>query len=194
MVDKFELRREIFHVLVGILFLIIVMFFPYGKLFLFIILILGMFASFLSLYFKIPLISRCLCLFERDCNKSLPGKGVLFFFMGSLLSLQLFEKEIALAAIMILTFADPIAHFTGLNFGKTKIPLSRRKNIEGTLAGVIAGTIAASVFVSFWLAFLGSLFAMSLELAGLAMAEKEIDDNLLIPLIAGTIMHLLILI
>jgi dolichol kinase len=190
----FELRRELFHILVGISFLLVVLFFPYAEVFLFIVLIIGSLVSFLASQFPIPLITRALCLFERECNRKFLGKGVIFFFIGSLISLQLFQRNIALASIMILTFSDPISHFVGSNFGKRASSFDRKKNIEGTVAGIIVGFIMASFFISPLLAFTGSFFAMMLELAGIRMAGEKVDDNLLIPIVSGTIIYLLTLI
>ena len=190
--DKFELRREIFHLLVGISIIIGVIYIPYAQFIGFGILIIGAFLSFLSTQYQIPLISKSLCLFERECNKNFPGKGVLFFFIGSLISLQIFEKNVALASILILTFADPVSHFIGSNFGKYKTELNKKKNLEGTFSGIIIGTLFASFFISPLVAFFGSFFAMILELAGIAMGNTQIDDNLIIPLVAGTVMHIII--
>lgn len=188
--NLFELRREIFHILVGILFIFIALFLPYGQLFLFGIFILGILLSFASSRYKIPIFSEFLCIFERECNKNFPGKGVIYFFLGSLLALRIFDINIALAAIMILTFSDPVSHFIGSNFGKLKSPLNRRKNIEGTIAGVIVGSIFASFFVNPLVALVGNLAAMVFELAGIQLANNEVDDNLLIPLVAGTTIFL----
>jgi dolichol kinase len=190
-INTFELRRQVFHVLVGISVIIISLYLPYSDYFLFSVLLFGILLSFLSVYLKIPIVYRFLCIFERDCNKRFPGKGVLFFFMGALLSLKLFPRDIALASIIILTFSDPVSHFVGRNFGKIKL-INKRKNIEGTIAGIIAGTLFSSFFVPIWLSFIGSLFAMLFELAGMKMAGESIDDNLLIPLIAGTSMFLVV--
>ena len=186
-IDLFELRRELLHILVGIIFFLLVLFVPYSKFLLFGLLIIGGAASFLSVSFKVPIVNRFLCLFERECNKQFPGKGLIFFFLGSLLALQLFSREIALASILILVFADPISHFVGKNFGGTiKI---NKKYFEGTLVGILAGTIFASFFIPFYIALIGAFFAMFLEIIEVSMAGKSIDDNLLIPLVAGTAMH-----
>ncbi|MBU4086297.1 MAG: hypothetical protein KKB21_01830, partial [Nanoarchaeota archaeon] len=91
----------------------------------------------------------------------------------------------------ILTFSDPVSHFIGSNFGRIKL-VNERKNVEGTIAGIIIGTLLASFFVHFWLAFIASLAAMLFELLGIKLAESEIDDNLLIPLVAGTTMFLIL--
>lgn len=191
-ISNLEARRGIFHILVGIAFLLVVLFIPYGEIFLFFVFIFGIFLSFIASQFKIPGIYHFLCFFERECNKNFPGKGVIYFFLGSLLSLRLFEQNIAFASIAILTFADSISHFVGSNFGRTKSSINRKKNIEGTIAGILAGTLFASFFIHPFLALVGSAAAMLLELAGIKMGKEEIDDNLLIPLVAGTTMFLVL--
>ena len=187
--DIFELRREIIHMITGISIVLAVLFVPYAELIGFILLILGGFISFLATQYPIPGVSYCLCLFERECNSTFPGKGVIFFFIGSLISLQLFPRNIALASILILTFSDPISHFVGANFGKTVL-FNKRKYIEGTIVGIIVGGIFASFFINPLIAFAGAFVAMFLEAIEIAMAEKTVDDNLLIPLAAGTVMYL----
>lgn len=188
--DIFELRRHIFHICSGIGFILMLLYIPYAQFILFIILILGGLASFLATQFKLPFVTNALCLFERQRNNHFPGKGVIFFFIGSLISLQIFPRQIALASIIILTFSDPTSHFIGHHFGKIKI-FNKRKNFEGFLAGTIIGAFFASFFVSWPLAIIGATFAMFTEFAGLAMAGENIDDNLFIPLVAGTVMLLL---
>jgi len=184
----FELRREVFHILSGIGFLLVLIFVPYSKYILFAIFVIGMLISMISAYIPIPVVSNFLCLFERRCNRSFPGKGVIMFFLGSLLSIQLFEENIAIVSILILTFSDPISHLVGSTFGKTKI-VSKRKNIEGTVAGIAVGTALGSFLIPVWLAFIASLSAMIIELLELKVEGHIIDDNLLIPLTAGTILH-----
>tara|TARA_Y100000310_G_scaffold213611_1_gene214559 strand:+ start:4450 stop:5040 length:591 start_codon:yes stop_codon:yes gene_type:complete len=186
--DLFELRRQIFHILVGIAIILGVLFIPYAKIIGLIVLIFGGLMSFMTGKFHIPIISNSLNLFERQCNVRVPGRGVLFFFVGSLLVLQLFSLDIALASIMILTFADPISHFIGQHFGKT-ILLNKRKYLEGSFWGVLIGGGFASFFIHPLLAFSGAFIAMFLESVELAMAGETIDDNLLIPLVAGTVMY-----
>jgi len=186
-IDLFELRRETVHMMTGILLIFIILFLPRPKFILLGILALGGLAGFLSAKIKISIITKCLSLFERRRNKDFPGKGVLFFFIGSLLSLQLFSREIALASILILTFADPVSHFIGQNFeGIIKL---NKKYIRGTLSGIIIGTIFSCFFVHVYLALIGAFFAMLLETLEIAVAGQTIDDNLLIPLVAGTVMH-----
>ncbi|MEI6058262.1 MAG: hypothetical protein WCP89_00670 [archaeon] len=190
-IDLFEFRREVVHILVGISFVMFLLFVPYAEFILFITLVVGCFVSFLSTIYCVPVINDFLCVFERECNmKKFPGKGIIFFFIGSLLVLQLFPENIAIASILILTFSDPISHFVGANFGKTTL-INKRKYIEGTIVGAIVGFLFASFFVNPFIAFAGAFIAMFLESVEIAMAEQTLDDNLLIPLVAGSVMKLL---
>ncbi len=190
-IDMFEFKREVVHMLVGISFIMFLLFVPSAQFVLFGILIIGCFVSFLSTMYRVPVVHDFLCTFERECNmKRFPGKGIIFFFIGSLLVLQLFSKNIAIASILILTFADPISHFVGANFGRTTL-INKKKYIEGTIVGSLVGFFFASFFVNPWIAFAGAFVAMFLEYVEIAMAEQTLDDNLLIPLVAGSVMKLL---
>jgi len=106
---------------------------------------------------------------------------------------QLFEKDIALASIMILAFGDSISHLYGEKFGRIRNAISGdpRKLLEGTFAGTVAGALAAALFVPFPEAFLGSLAAMLLEVVKIDFNDLTLDDNLIVPLVAGTIMVLI---
>jgi dolichol kinase len=159
----------------------------------FIILTIGIFVSLLSLRIKIPIISWFLDNFERNKDKNrLPGRGIIFAVAGSLLALQLFERNIALASIMILTFSDSTSLLIGKYFGKTKSVLNQNKNIEGTIAGILISSIFACFFVPFYLAFVGSLIVGIFELLTIRIQNIKIDDNLIIPLAAGTAMSLIL--
>jgi len=191
-IDSLELKRKILHMLVGISALLLLIYNIITPLIIFIVLIAGIFVSLLSLKIRIPLISWFLDNFERDKDKNrLPGKGVIFAFIGVLLVLQLFEKNIALASLAILTFSDSISLLIGKYFGKTKSILNKNKNIEGTIAGILIGPIFACFFVPFYLAFAGSLTAGISELLTIKIGNIKIDDNLIIPLAAGTIIFLI---
>jgi dolichol kinase len=190
--NNFELKRKLAHILFGIVGLLLLVYGLITPLQIFLILIIGVLISFLSLKIDIPIIGYFLEAFERDQDKKqLPGRGVLFAVAGALLVLQLFEKQMALASITILVFADPISHIVGSNFGKIKSILNSKKNIEGTIAGTIISTIIALSFVPFYLAFSAALISMIFELLTIKIQDIQLDDNLIIPLIAGTVMFLI---
>lgn len=192
-IDKAELGRKILHVMIGIGALLLLIHNLITSLIIFIVFIICVFLSLLSLKFKIPIVSFLLDNFERSEEKNrLPGRGFLFSIAGSLLALQLFERNIALASITILTFADPISHLVGKLFGRTKFFLDKRKNIEGHIAGFIVSSILALFFVPPVLAISGSLIAMLFESIVIEIQKIQLDDNLIIPLAAGTTMFLIV--
>ncbi len=141
----------------------------------------------------IPIVDNMLDNFERDeCKKTFPGKGALFLFIGMLLSMILFDvwlgyKDIAIASIMILTLGDSVSALLG-PFGNIPHPLNKVKLIEGTIAGIIAGYVGAVIFVSPIEALLGSTVAMLVEALDLKFSKIKLDDNILVPLIAGIVM------
>jgi len=191
-INRFEVRRQAFHICLGLAIIILLINNILNSLILFIILIAGILISILSRKFKIPVIYSFLKLFERkDILKTFPGKGTIYFLMGCLLVLQLFEKNIALASIIILTFGDSVSHLFGWHFGRKKHPLNCLKSIEGNIAGAITGFLGAMLFVSPLTALLASFGAMTAEAVELRMNNKIIDDNIIVPLIAGTIIHLM---
>jgi len=187
--NYFEVKRQILHILIGIILLFLIIFEIITPLFLFILLVLSGFLAVLSLKYEIPVINFFLKNFERD-NPDLPGKAFIMFLAGILLAWKLFPHNIALASIIILIFADPVSHFIGESFGKTIFFLDKKKNIEGHLAGVIISSLLAIFFVSPVLAISGSLAAMLFESIIIEIQKIRLDDNLIIPLVAGTAMLL----
>jgi dolichol kinase len=117
---------------------------------------------------------------------------MIFFFAGVLLVIKLFPKDIALASIMVLTFGDSISHLVGERFGRIKNIFNgrSRKLFEGTIAGTLAGFFAAVFFVPVPEAFLGSAVAMIAEVIQIDLNHYPLDDNLFVPLAAGTVMFL----
>jgi len=160
----------------------------------FLILVFGIIISLLSKKFSLPIISWLLKRFERkELIKQFPGRGIIFFFVGTLLSLQLFNKDIALASITILSLGDSISHIIGENFGNTNQPLNgnQKKKFEGTIAGIAAGFFGALFFVSPIHAFMGATAGMLAETIQFELNKREVDDNVIVPLVSGTAMFLI---
>ena len=129
--------------------------------------------------------------FERkEYKERFPFRGIIFILAGCLLVLKLFTLDIALASIAILTFSDSVSHVIGM-LGKQKNPLDLSKNLEGTVFGIIVGTTAASFFVPLFFAFTASFFAAVAETLSFKFQEEKVDDNLIVPLVAGTVIFLL---
>lgn len=186
--DKFEFRRQIAHLFIGmtIVFLLKLKLLSSGLLF--VILIIGGLISFISRKYKIPIIYEILLFFERPEDlKTFPGKGSLFLIMGSWLTTIFFKEDIALAAIMIVAIGDSVATIIGKFFGKIKNPLNSQKHLEGTVLAIVFSTLGAFYFVNFKAAFAASLITLVIESIYPSRLSKIIDDNLIIPIIAGLI-------
>lgn len=183
---EFEFSRQLFHMLLGV---ILVLFLKYGfvnKNTILILIIAGLVLSFISRKAKIPIIHGFLQKFERKKDlEKFPGKGMVFYFTGAYISLILFPKEVAMASIMILALGDSVSHLYGLHYGRIRHPLSNTKFLEGTIAGFIAGFLGALVFLPWLEAFLASLAAMIVEAVEVKLGAEQVDDNLIIPVVAG---------
>lgn len=194
MLTKPEFFRQIVHLLVGIITVVLFYYEFITPWTVFLIVLVGLLLSFIVKRVRVPVISFCLDLWERDeIKKTFPGKGMIFFFIGVLFVTKLFERDIALASIMILALGDSLSHLVGEQFGKIKNIFNGKsqKLLEGTIAGILSGTIGALLFVPFPEAFLGSTAAMIAEVIKIDFNERTLDDNVIVPLVAGTVMYIL---
>jgi len=181
-----ELKRKFLHLFLGIILVVLLMFGFLGKIHVFFMIIIMVVVSFLSKKHKIPLVYWFLKNFERKENlKKFPGKGFIFYLIGSFLVLILFPMDIAMPAILVLAFADSIGHLFGIRFGKIPHPFVSTKFVEGWIVGLIAGFFGALIFVPWHEALAASFFAMLVEGIEIKIGADEIDDNLIIPLVAA---------
>jgi len=194
MLTQKELFRQILHIIIGLIVLISYYLDFIGPLTVFLMIIVGVLVSILSKRISIPFFSFYLKHFERQEQMGkFPGRGMIFFFIGVLLVMKLFTKDIALASIMILTLGDSISHIIGERFGQIKNIFNghSKKLFEGTLAGAIVGALGASLFIPWTHAILASFTAMVAEVIEIDLNHNTIDDNLTVPLVAGTVIYLL---
>ena len=114
--------------------------------------------------------------------------GLPFYALGVGLSILFFEEKIAVLSIMFLVFADPIASFVGVNYGKDKI--LPNKSLQGAVAAFLVCKLLTIAYL-----FNTGLSDLDLivfsTLAGIIGSLSElassfnIDDNLTIPVISG---------
>ena len=190
MLTLLELRRKTFHIFSGIAAIVLLKIGIITRFELLILLIIGLILSPLSKKYKIPLVSWGLKKMDRK-KMFMPGWGAITALAGMLIALYLFSENIAYASILVLSVGDGFAALIG-KMGKIKTRFSKKKTWEGTISGIITATIAASFFVPFYMALVASMDAMYVELIDFKF-KNIIDDNLLIPLIAGIIISLLML-
>ncbi len=193
--NKFsEIKRQALHAVMGITLVILLSAHLINTWHIFWLLIVGSLLAFLSKRIRVPIISWILDHCERpEQRKTFPGRGPVFFILGSLLALKLFPFDAALAAILILSLGDSVSHLFGHYYGRIPNPFNHKslKLFEGTLMGTGAGFLGAIFFVSPSEAFLASLGAMLAEAMEFDLNQQHVDDNLVIPLVAGTIILLL---
>jgi len=184
-----ELGRQILHILVGSITVFFIYIGLFDPLVLFMLLVVGILVSFLSKYGKVPVFYWFLKRFERPSQmKKFPGMGMIYFCLVAIIVLKVFPKDIALASLMVLTLGDSVSHIIGCCFGKTQTLLNKKKLLEGSIAGALVGVIGALIFVNFYQALAGAIFAMIAEASQFDLNKKAVDDNLLVPLVAGTAM------
>ena len=186
MISKKELKRQLFHALFGLAIVILLFFNILNKISLFVLLILSIIICIVSKKRKIPGIYWFLDKFEREEDiLKFPGKGALFYLISSFIVVLLFSKDIAMASILILALGDSVSHVVG-KFGSIKHPFTDKKFLEGFIAGVIISFIVSYIILNNALeAGIASFMAMFVEGLEVQFKKNKIDDNLLIPVIAG---------
>lgn len=119
---------------------------------------------------------------ERNSVSGLP-----FYALGISLALFFFPERIAILATLFLIFADPIASFFGILYGRDKI--LPNKSLQGTIAAFSVCYIATIIY---GLIYVGPsmnllLFAIAGGVIGCVseMCSQFIDDNLCIPVVSG---------
>jgi dolichol kinase len=119
--------------------------------------------------------------------------GMPFYALGVSLSLFFFPEKLAVLSILFLIFADPIASFCGILFGRDKI--LPNKSLQGTIAAFSVCYIVTLVYGLIHTAPSMNLLVFSI-VAGVIGAISElcsqfVDDNLCIPVISGAGLFLL---
>ncbi|OUJ18398.1 Dolichol kinase Sec59 [Methanonatronarchaeum thermophilum] len=199
----FEIKRQFIHIVLGfgMVFLLYVGFFEFvglffglgflgadagGLLFFFLV---GLLVSYGLKKTRIPFLSRLVERFERpEAKVVFPGRGALLGLFGGFLVVFLFPWDVALASIMVLAIGDSVSHVYGRFYGKIRHPFSKDKMVDGNLVGGVLGGFGALLFVGPVPGFVGSVTAMFLE----GVDVIEINDNILVPFVAGLIMYLLV--
>jgi dolichol kinase len=113
--------------------------------------------------------------------------GVGYFLGGVLLCLLLFEFEVTLASIAILSVGDPTATMIGRRWGRIRIC---KKSLEGTIGFLASSMTAGMVLQGFWPGLSMATFSIGTVIGAMVeLLPLNIDDNLLLPLAAGLAME-----
>jgi len=186
-----HLGRKFFHLFggLGLLSLYFLLgrnaaFFCYGALLIIVL-------AFETVRLTLPAVNRFLythfgSFIRKNEERKLTGTAP--YILGVGLSLYAYSAPAAAAAICFLAFGDVAATAIGERFGKTKVG---DKSLEGT-AAFVAAALAAGILLSVlglglapWIMLLGALAA-----AGVELLTLRVNDNLVIPVVAGAVMEL----
>jgi len=189
---KKEVKRKAIHLPSVSFILIYLLFFGFfdekvALLVLLAVLIIGIEFEYLRVEakYKIPIISR-LWKYKRKKEQNRLG-GEIFFLLGAIICLAVFDYRIAIAAILMTTFGDMAAAIIGKRFGRHWLPWFKKRAWEG-----IAAEFAVNIVIGYALMkvlLVPSPLAIALAMAATATIVEtvvhKLDDNLLIPIFAG---------
>lgn len=127
--------------------------------------------------------------------------GIVLYPLSVLLLVLVFQRrvEVAAAAWGLLAFGDGMAALVGTAFGGRGLPWNREKTWAGSTAYWIWGTLSAWLLLLWtapgrygWAAdglFLLAVCALAAGVGALLESwPEELDDNLLVPLLAGLVL------
>jgi diacylglycerol kinase (CTP) len=119
--------------------------------------------------------------------------GLPFYALGVSLSLFFFPPTIAVLSVLFLIFADPIASFCGILYGRDKI--LPNKSLQGTIAAFAVCYIVTLVYGLINASPSMNLLVFSIAAGAIGavseLCSQFVDDNLCIPVISGLGLFLL---
>lgn len=136
----------------------------------------------------VPFISRITRYASRERDQGHFVLGPITLGLGAMIALMLYPEPAASLAIYALAFGDGVASLVGKLFGRTPVPASGGKTLEGS-AACFSAVFIASFFV------LGNLFSAAVIALGAALLEAaptEDLDNLVLPTGVGFIAILIV--
>ena len=110
--------------------------------------------------------------------------GHIYFALGAISVIALFSKEIAYAAVLMTTFGDMVAALIGKSYGKRRVfqkIFKNDKSIEGSASEFITDFLVGLLILGNPLVSLVMAFSATLT----ETAVNKIDDNLVVPILAG---------
>jgi phosphoserine phosphatase/dolichol kinase len=135
---------------------------------------------------NVPLVSRITLLAADKPELNEFNTSPIFHALGIAIALLIFPPQVGYAAIAVLSLGDSSASIFGKRFGRKRIPFNRGKSVVGSAVGLVFAFLGALLFVDWFTAAVGAAAGILIE-----VIPTPFEDNLLIPLVAGTAMYLL---
>ncbi len=111
--------------------------------------------------------------------------GVIYFLSATIISLAVFDPQIALAALLMTTFGDMVAALVGKKYGTTLI--YRNKTWAGFIAELLTNLVVGAIILSSVAGGIYIILGMAIVATVVETLVDELDDNLLIPIFSGFI-------
>lgn len=110
--------------------------------------------------------------------------GATFVVLAGLLSIAIFPKPVAIAALLTLSISDSLASLIGSQFGKVRF---LGKSLAGSGAFFVSAlVIGLVVFRGYWpVALIGAAVGTVVEALSVRLGEIKLDDNFTVPLSTG---------
>ncbi len=113
--------------------------------------------------------------------------GTTYLITGTILVAMLFPKSIVAISLLFLAFADPIASYVGIRYGKDKI--FGHKSVQGFIAAFVVCGVLTYTFlylnnVSEYILIVSLLSGLVGALAELIPVAK-LDDNFTMPVLSS---------
>ena len=111
--------------------------------------------------------------------------GASWLLFSACITVLIFEENIAIISLLVLSIADAFAAIIGIKYGKTKL---FKKSLEGTISYFLAASCIIILFAddNFIVNLSASIISSACEL----LSVSYLNDNLLIPLVTGFILSL----
>jgi dolichol kinase len=180
----FELKRKAIHVL-GLVYLLLyyVAFKFFNSKAIAMLVLLSTLIFFIAIDFfrvierkKIPIFH----IFYRAKEENSLG-GQVYYILGMIIALSLFDAQIALAVILMTVFGDMAAAIFGIAFGKHWIKKIKDTAWEGIIAEFIVDLIIGYLIIGNPVI----VIPMALMATFVETIFPHVDDNLAIPIFAG---------
>jgi dolichol kinase len=110
------------------------------------------------------------------------------YFLSMFLVVLLFSKEVAIASLCILVFADISSALVGTRLGKIKI--TKNKTLEGTIAFFLTCLIIGFILRYLNFPFKKNAILLCASVSSMVELIPYLDDNLSVPLVAGFILEI----
>ncbi len=184
------IRRKIFHIAMGTFFVCCMLLNDTTKWFFLLLLAVGIILSMVQERKRLPLITWLLERYDKKADL-IPGQGPVAFFSGALFAWFIFGGDIAIAAVIALSFGDPMAYVIGRSVTGPRLPWNKEKTVLGAVSFIVAPLVLISLI---WGPLLSVVISVSAAIVESVPWQKTVltDDNIMVPILSSIITWFLI--